>query len=111
MIYTPWTSQGPSLYLSHHPTHAFHDLLAMATTTLIQASSLKVERAPVWDIAGDSPSGMKKQHGSVKEDLRRSVRIALPDLFTSFLAREPNINPLYGKISKESADWLAECGS
>ncbi|KAL8729913.1 MAG: hypothetical protein Q9181_004839 [Wetmoreana brouardii] len=45
----------------------------------------------------------KESYGPLADD-----QIRMPDMFVSFLAQEPQINPKYEKVKGESEAWIAQ---
>ena len=37
------------------------------------------------------------------------IPVLLPDMFVSFMAREPRVNPHYEKVREESEAWINRC--
>lgn len=41
-------------------------------------------------------------------EAHHKARVRIPDLFVSFLAQEPQINPMYEDVKGESIAWIAQ---
>lgn len=46
---------------------------------------------------------------SLENHKNEYVIVKIPNLFVSFLAEEPEINPHYGRVKLESEAWINEC--
>lgn len=42
------------------------------------------------------------------DDFEMDDHVTIPDMFVSFLAQEPQINPHYDRVKGESEAWIAE---
>lgn len=43
-----------------------------------------------------------------RDDFEMDDHVTIPDMFVSFLAQEPRINPHYERVKGESEAWIAE---
>lgn len=79
-------------------TFYFGDLLFKKTKFAPNSSSHPFETMAVTHISTDIQ----------REKNSQLLTITLPDLFKSFLAQAPSLNPHYEAVGKESEQWLSK---